>query len=81
MLNNVSQFDSIVTGFNSQESFSGVLSLAAGDKLDFVVGENGSFFGDTTELRATLEPVPPPAAVWFLATALAGLGKVRRRVA
>ncbi len=80
LLNGVSLFSSFVTGFNAETAFNDLLTLAQGDQLDFVVGDNGSFFGDTTEVQASLAAVPLPAAVWFFGSALAGLGLFRRRM-
>ncbi len=79
LLNDVELFNSIVTGFNAQTEFNDRFTLTQGDRLDFVVGDNGSFFGDTTEVQATLSAVPLPAGVWFFGSALAGLGLFRRR--
>jgi len=82
-LNNVASFDDIVTGFNQQRNFNATYTLAAGDKIDFLVGANGNFNGDTTELRARLElaPVPEPESWAMLLAGLAVTGfAVRRRV-
>jgi hypothetical protein len=79
LLNDVVLFNSIVAGFNAQTEFNDQFTLSQGDRLDFVVGDNGSFFGDTTAVQATLSAVPLPAAVWFFGSALAGVGLFRRR--
>jgi hypothetical protein len=77
LLNGSSLFDGAVVGFGppSDQSFAMSLNLNAGDHLDFAVGwGNGTFFGDTTALAATISAVPEPSsAVLFGFAALAGL--------
>ena len=60
--------------------FSATRTLAAGDTLDFLVGNGGDFYYDTTAVAVTISsPVPEPAGVAMM---LAGLGLLacRRRV-
>jgi len=59
LLNGVSVFDSAVNGYPSPTSYSGTLSVAAGDTIDFAVGEgsNGNDHEDTTGLAASIVPV------------------------
>lgn len=73
--NGVSLFSTVRASFaNTSFSLSGV-SLAAGDTIDFVVGNNGNFTNDSTGLVATI--VPSPAAAAPLALSL--LARRRRR--
>ncbi|NTW88794.1 MAG: PEP-CTERM sorting domain-containing protein [Desulfobulbaceae bacterium] len=59
------------------------LSLNAGDTIDFVVGvgSDGSYFADSTGLRATIKPVPEPATMLLFGAGIAGLAvsRLRRR--
>ena len=67
--NGVAIFNDAVNGFGltSDASFSQILTVSAGDTIDFVVGfgSNGNFNGDTTGLTATIADTafgsPPPA--------------------
>jgi hypothetical protein len=56
----ISIFDSNVTGSPSPVSFSGPVSITAGDTLDFAVGvgSNGNYNEDLTALSATIVPEP-----------------------
>lgn len=76
LLNDVSLLDGVINrafGPGSGPSYSDILSLNAGDTIDFVVGNGGNnFFNDSTGLDATItaiepEIVPEPAgfAVWM----------------
>jgi hypothetical protein len=58
------------------------VTVAAGDRIHFIVGGNGDFQGDSTRLEATIttSPVPEPAA-WMLALAGGVLLLARRRQA
>lgn len=55
----------------------GALSLAADDTVDFVVGNRGSYFGDTTPLTVQISVVPEPGIPVLL---LLGLGCIGLRV-
>jgi hypothetical protein len=73
--NGVSLFSAIRgSGANTAFSLSGV-SVAAGDTIDFVVGNNGFFGNDSTGLVATIVPAPAAAAP----IALTLLARRRRR--
>lgn len=60
------------------------LDLVSGDTLDFVVGNNGSFYNDSTPLAVQINAVPPvpvPGAVWFFGSALLGfVGLTRKKL-
>ncbi len=73
LLNGVSLFNGVVNGFGSGPTFSNILSLSVGDKIDFSVGygSNGTNLFDTTGLTATLTVVPEPSG--SLAFALGSL--------
>ncbi|MCB1745645.1 MAG: hypothetical protein KDK06_00625 [Gammaproteobacteria bacterium] len=79
-LNGNPLFDNLVTTFDDQAAFNVALALAPGDHLDFAVGANGSYLGDTTALIASLalQPVPLPAPLGLLAGAVLML-RVRGR--
>lgn len=83
LLNNVSQFSDLVTFFDDQKAFTQTFQLGMNDTLDFVVGPNGEFFGDTTELQARLEQtsnrVPEPGTLLLTAIGVGLLGIGRRR--
>jgi hypothetical protein len=86
LLNNAGLFNSTVTGFGSVAAFNvPFLSLNAGDRVDFVVGDNGNYLGDTTQLRARLEAVqaptgmPAPEPLALLGFGLLGLMALRAR--
>jgi len=75
-------FDSAVLGFNAQQDYNNTLLMMAGEYLDFIVGPNGNYGGDTTELRALLVPVPEPENLALMLAGLAVIGAVtfRRRL-
>jgi hypothetical protein len=75
--NDASVFDGRVTTYGEGPSFSTVLTVAAGDTIDFAVG-NGSngYFNDSTGLSATITPLPEPLGM--MALSLAALGLMRR---
>lgn len=77
--NGGSIFDSNVIGSPSSVSYSGLQSLAAGDRIDFAVGfgDNGNDFEDTTGLTATIVAVPEPMTVWLVGTGLVCLFSFR----
>ena len=63
--NGTSAFDVIVAGENDEHSYNGTILVAAGDTIDFAVGYGDDwFYGDSTQLRATItltsaEGIPP----------------------
>lgn len=75
VLNGVSLFSAIrASNTNTNFALNGV-AVNAGDTIDFVVGNNGSFFNDSTGLVATIVPAPAAAAPF----ALVLLARRRRR--
>lgn len=67
--------------FSSPLSFLGITSvdptyttsglfLTAGDTLDFVVGNHGSYLFDTTPLTVQISTVPMPAPIWLFGSGL-----------
>jgi hypothetical protein len=83
--NGAALFNGNVNGYLSTASFSTTLALAAGDRVDFVVGfgTNGNYFNDSTALNATLAlnpaaVVPEPSSLALLALGGAALAGWRR---
>jgi hypothetical protein len=72
-LDGVSIFNSNVNGSPAPATYSGVQSIVAGDRIDFVVGfgSNGNNDNDTTGLSATI--VPEPNTLALVGMSLAGL--------
>ena len=68
-----------VPAFSTTVGYSQLLSLAFGDTIDFVVSPNGST--KTTEVSATIEPIPEPTTMALFGIGLVGLagGAVRRK--
>jgi hypothetical protein len=60
------------------QTFSTILTLSQGEKIDFVVGRDNEIGADSIELQAQLRPVPIPGAVWLLGSGLLGLAGLRR---
>ncbi len=52
--NSVSIFDDAVIGRGDSSSFSTVVSVTAGDTIDFSVGSAGSYYNDSTDLVASI---------------------------
>ena len=65
----------------SEITFNAMLTLAAGNFVDFEVDRNGTYFFDTTAIdaRLTLLTAPEPATVALVAGGLLALGGVARR--
>ena len=69
-------FTNTVVGFGTTVAYSGVVTLAAGQTMDFVVGvgvglgNGNNYFNDSTGLTASVSVVPEPEGVVL---ALAGL--------
>ncbi len=59
-------------------TFDTVRTLAQGDTLDFMVGNAGSFFNDSTVLDANIEAVPEPASLLAVLAGVAALARRRR---
>lgn len=68
---------------DSNPSYSAAsLFLSAGDTLDFVVGNHGSYLYDSTPLSVQISAVPMPAMVWLMSVGLGTLLiRLRRRPA
>jgi hypothetical protein len=78
--NGVSLFSGNVSPGNPQ-SYSGVVPLLAGDKIDFAVGfgPNGTFFNDATGIAATISSVPEPGACALATSGLVLLLALKRQ--
>jgi hypothetical protein len=63
------------TGTSNSQAYSGVLTLAAGDTVDFVVGYGADLWNgqDMVGLSATITTVPEPTSLALLGCAVAGL--------
>lgn len=57
------------TGVTGDSPFNFVLNLTSTSVIDFMVGNAGSFFYDSTPLDVFITPVPEPAAIAGLLTA------------
>ena len=66
-----------VTAFPNTLVYNQLLSLNAGDWIDFVVTPNS--YTKTTEVSATITPVPEPGTMMLLGSGLVGLAGYGRR--
>jgi PEP-CTERM motif-containing protein len=87
LFNGLSLLDAFVEG-NGNASivpFDRTLSLKEGDTIDFAVGfgSNGTFFGDSTALAASIQlnPVPEPGTLTLLTLGVVGLARRLRGAA
>ena len=63
-------FSGTISGFGSAQSFDGTVTVAAGDTLDFLVGDGGNgYVSDTTSVAATIR-YPGPASSADLAVTI-----------
>jgi hypothetical protein len=79
LLNNEDMFSGLLMGRFGIESvarYDSILSLQAGDTLDFAVGygPNRNFNSDSTGLSARIQAVPEPGVLSLLGSGLLGLG-------
>ena len=67
--------------YGSSTSFSITRHLNAGDTLDFVVNNNGSYSYDSSGVSATISTIgiPEPASLSLVGAGLAGISLIRRR--
>ena len=83
--NGVSLASGLIGGFGQTLTYSGVLTLGAGEHLDFLVGRgaNGNYIDDSTGFTATLTSSAPEPATWALMIGGFGLAgaALRRRPA
>lgn len=80
-LNGTSLFDASVSDYDINHPFSTMLTLGAGNFLDFAVGigSNQTDLYDSTGLSATITLVPEPATVALLGLTTGLLFRFRRR--
>lgn len=80
LLNGTSLFSGLINGYGSTQTYSNLLTFAAGDKLDVSVGygSNGTYFNDSTALSVLLSsPVPEPGGLVLLGFASTFLVAIR----
>jgi hypothetical protein len=61
---------------SNSETFNLTATVAAGDTIDFIVGQN--YMYGNTPLDARINTVPLPGAVWLLGSGLLGLAGLGR---
>jgi len=69
------------SGTSPTQSYSGILTLAAGDYLDFAVGYGLNYSNpcDMTGVSVSITSVPEPGTLALLLTGIIGLGAFARR--
>jgi hypothetical protein len=79
LVNGVSAFDGLINGQGSTSGFSFDRVLAGGSTVDFVVGPNGDYFFDSTNLTANIAAVPEPATWGLMLVGFGMVGTAARR--
>jgi hypothetical protein len=79
--NGVTLSSGTVFGFNTTGLYEAPISVAAGDTLDFIVGDgaDGQPNTDGMEVNATVTVVPEPATMIALGAGILAVGKRRKR--
>jgi len=80
-------FSGLINSYNVPLSYSGTVSLAAGQTLDFTLGygSNNHYYGDTTGLdlvitrEETVSAVPEPASLALMLPGLGAVALLKRR--
>lgn len=76
--NTTSLYSNIIGSFQP-ESDSDILSLTIGDTVDVVVGPNGDYTNDSTEVSFSLTAVPEPTSALLFGMSTLALTMTRRR--
>jgi hypothetical protein len=67
-------YSGVLTSPKASESFSDSVDLAAGETLQFVVNNDGSYYDDSTALTATISSTPLPSTWTMLIAGFVGCG-------